>query len=454
MVEATAEEAKVLDPTVGSDAPFPEEDNEKEAKDEKGGDVLDEDETIITAADVTNRLLSLRDDFDKSITFRSLFLATVLAAFQAAMTMIYYVRTFIVLIAYITASSASNSVASVVVFSAQNLFYDLPLSATTVHVEAVYWGTLPTVKTLQGLRWEQRKNSKPLCWFWYSFVAMFIYQMVSGITSFQTSLLLKLQWHQAAGFVVCYIAMLGIYYGNGWQALSQPFMSTRLQSANGSAYPVATIFVDRAFDEAALARYGIPHQSGSFAYAMFMANAVVYGTVLGGFVMISIVNSSCELLVNSDGDSSWSGATLQSFNTNAASWALAQYLYKAVSMYEMVPLGMVIGAGLVAIHRIITHFVPKIGNVSLDKINLPHFIQYSCYIPYNQSQACVIFSTVISGFFTQFYLRNYRPRLFKDYIVLGHVRTGWSQSYGTFYLVVRGNGCGGSRDSFLVGKQH
>ncbi|KXS10541.1 peptide transporter [Gonapodya prolifera JEL478] len=716
MVDATAEEAKVLDPTIANDAPSPEADNENGAKDEKGGDFIDEDDTIITAADVANRLLSLRDDFDESITFRSMFLATVLAAFQAVMTMIYYFKpttvtiqgTFIVLIAYflgnawatllprgdiheaqwrakggegplpwririikflnpgpwslkehaicsITASSASNSVESVVVFSAQNLFYDLPLSATTVvlgvisiglfgyglcgllrpvavwHVEAVYWGTLPTVKTLQGLHWEQMKNSKPLRWFWYSFAFMFMYQWFPAyiipwlnsvsipclaamyavgskadvlrnlfggatnneglglfsfsfdwqyITSYQTSLPLKLQWHQAIGFVVCYIAMLGIYYGNGWQALSQPFMSTRLRTADGSPYPVADIFVGGVLDEAALAQNGIPHLTGSFAYAMFMANAAigaliahcllfwggdivrayrsasdgsadrhhehmakhyketpnswyiatlvisfvlglvvvlrenitlpawayivslilgiiiaplstllysrfgngiatnnlskmiaglllpgrpvgnmyfaawshnviantvnlcndlklgeylkipprsmfltqVYGTVLGGFinyvVMISIVNSNRDLLVNSDGDSSWSGATLQSYNTNAASWALAQYLYKAGTMYEMVPLGLAIGAGLVAIHRIITHFVPKIGSFSMDEINLPQFIQYSGYFPYNQSQTCIIFSTVISGFFTQFYLRNYRPKIFKDYMYL------------------------------------
>lgn len=86
----------------------------------------------------------------------------------------------------ITATSASNASASVQVFAAQDLFYDLPLSAATVilstisiglfgygicgvmrpiavwHVDAVYWSTLPTVKTLQGLHWQDLKNSKPL----------------------------------------------------------------------------------------------------------------------------------------------------------------------------------------------------------------------------------------------------------------------------------------------------
>lgn len=95
------------------------------------------------------------------------------------------------------------------------------------------------------------------------------------ITSFATSLPLKLQIHQALGIFVCFFAMLGIYYGNGWGAKSLPFMSTRLLSEDGSKYPIADVFVGGVLDDAALAEYGVPVLSGSFAYAMFMANAAV-----------------------------------------------------------------------------------------------------------------------------------------------------------------------------------
>lgn len=83
----------------------------------------------------------------------------------------------------------------------------------------------------------------------------------------------------------------------------------------------------------------------------------IYGTIVGGFinyaVMISIVGSNRELLANTDGSSSWSGAYLQAFNTNASSWALAKYLYKAGGEYYMVPVGLAVGAGLVALQRLI-----------------------------------------------------------------------------------------------------
>lgn len=100
----------------------------------------------------------------------------------------------------ITATSASNAADTIKVFAAQDLFYNLPLSATTIvlsvisiglfgyglcglmrpvavwHVEAVYWGTLPTVKALQGLHWQHVKNSKPIRYFWYAFGGMFVWE--------------------------------------------------------------------------------------------------------------------------------------------------------------------------------------------------------------------------------------------------------------------------------------
>lgn len=83
----------------------------------------------------------------------------------------------------------------------------------------------------------------------------------------------------------------------------------------------------------------------------------IYGTALGAIinyvVMISIVNSQFNLLANTNGNSTWSGAVLQSYNTNATSWALAKYLYTIGSTYSIVPLGMVIGAGIVVIQRIL-----------------------------------------------------------------------------------------------------
>ncbi|KOS37894.1 hypothetical protein ACN38_g11306 [Penicillium nordicum] len=675
------------------------------------------DAIIITGADAALHMLSLRDDFDNVLTFRSILLASGLACFQAVMNQIYQFKptlvtiqgTFIVLISYfvgnawakflprgdrlearwrakggqgklplwitvakfvntgewtlkehaicsITATSASNASPTSQVFAAQDLFYDLPISAATVilsmisiglfgygicgilrpiavwHPEAVYWSNLPTVKTLQGLHWQEVKNSKPLRYFWYAFTGMSIYEIIPAyifpwlnsvsipclaaqkatgetgavlnnifggatnnqglglfsfsfdwqyLTSFQTSLPLKLQVHQAAGIFSCFIIMIGIYYGNGWNSRDLPFMSTKMLLNNGTSYPIEAVFPGGVLDEAALFKNGLPRLTGSFAFAMFMANAAmgalilhcflfwgkdivrayksarkgiyddrhhshmakhykeapwwwyiivlvgsfilgiivtvkenitlspwayvislivgciiapfsvillsrygngiatnnlskmlaglilpgrpvgnmyfaawshnvianavslsqdlkmgeylkipprimfitqIYGTILGGFInyaiMISIVSSNRALLVGGNGNSSWSGATIQSYNTNAASWALAPYIYKIGTPYGAVPLGLAVGAGAVVLHRIIYHFVPKIGSLDVAEVNLPQYIQYAGFIPYNQSQTCVIFTWITAGFYVQYYLRNYKPRVFSEYSYL------------------------------------
>lgn len=148
----------------------------------------------------------------------------------------------------------------------------------------------------------------------------------------------------------------------------------------------------------------------------------IYGTILGGFVnyavMISIVSGNKALLTDGNGNSSWSGATIQSYNTNATSWALAKYLYKLGDEYFLVPLGIVIGVAIVIVWKLVVLAVPRVKGFRLEEINMPQLIQYAGYIPYNQSQTCVLFSWTIAGFYVQYYLRNYKPRIFKDYSYL------------------------------------
>lgn len=52
-------------------------------------------------------------------------------------------------------------------------------------------------------------------------------------------------------------------------------MSTQLRAENGTKYPISKVFAGGVLDESALKTYGTPRLTGSFAYAMFMANAAV-----------------------------------------------------------------------------------------------------------------------------------------------------------------------------------
>lgn len=72
--------------------------------------------------------------------------------------------------------------------------------------------------------------------------------------------------------------MLGIYYTNGWDSRDLPFMSTRLLLENGTKYPIKEVFDGGVLNETTLAEIGLPRLTGSFAFAMFMANAAVSTT--------------------------------------------------------------------------------------------------------------------------------------------------------------------------------
>jgi hypothetical protein len=72
--------------------------------------------------------------------------------------------------------------------------------------------------------------------------------------------------------------MLAIYYSDVWNAKSFPFMSTKLRSADGGSYPSAKLFVGGVLSQTALAEYGLPRLTGTFAYSLLMANAAVSET--------------------------------------------------------------------------------------------------------------------------------------------------------------------------------
>lgn len=92
--------------------------------------------------------------------------------------------------------------------------------------------------------------------------------------------------------------MVGIYYSNGWDSKSLPFMSTRLLSEDGTKYPITKVFVDGVLDTDALNTYGIPRLTGTFAYAMFMTNAAVSTqpfTNLSSFLLFLDWRPGCAL---------------------------------------------------------------------------------------------------------------------------------------------------------------
>lgn len=60
-------------------------------------------------------------------------------------------------------------------------------------------------------------------------------------------------------------------------------------------------------------------------------------------VMVSIVDSRRDILLNPQGNNIWSGQYVQSLNSAAVTWSLAKELYGPSGPYFVIPMGLVIG---------------------------------------------------------------------------------------------------------------
>jgi hypothetical protein len=83
----------------------------------------------------------------------------------------------------------------------------------------------------------------------------------------------------------------------------------------------------------------------------------LYGTILGAVVnyvvMNSIVSSQREILLDPIGTNVWSGANVQSLNSNAVTWALAADLYGPRGPYFIIPMSLFIGAAATVIQWLV-----------------------------------------------------------------------------------------------------
>lgn len=147
-----------------------------------------------------------------------------------------------------------------------------------------------------------------------------------------------------------------------------------------------------------------------------------YGTIIGLFinyaVSTSIIASHRELLLTTNGSYAWSGAYFQGQNTQAMSWALSRDLFKKGTDYYIVPIGLIIGVGVVLLHAGLTRLIPRVGRFELKSINTPLVLVFSGYLAVISPQTCTILTGLLVPIYVQWYLRLYRPKIFSEYSYL------------------------------------
>uniref|UniRef100_A0A093Y221 Oligopeptide transporter 6 n=1 Tax=Talaromyces marneffei PM1 TaxID=1077442 RepID=A0A093Y221_TALMA len=197
--------------------------------------------------------------------------------------------------------------------------------------EMVYWSTLPQIVLFQNLHFDTHPNRGRLVKFgwalaaatiweffpsyivtWFSGISIFclasmhaptqtrtVFSKVFGgassneglgilnfsldwqyIQSVYMSLPLKQQLNSWIGYVIFYIAMLALYYGNAWDALSFPFMSTSLFRANGTEYDTRSIINNQGtIDFGKVDEVGLPYMTASAVWG-FLTQSLAIGALI------------------------------------------------------------------------------------------------------------------------------------------------------------------------------
>ncbi|THH01076.1 hypothetical protein EW026_g1569 [Hermanssonia centrifuga] len=197
--------------------------------------------------------------------------------------------------------------------------------------EMVYWANLPTVSIFQAMHFDSTANHKRIKLFWTAFSGMFLYEVIPSyifpllnginiiclttqrapakavdvitnlfggtdgneglgmfalsfdwqyITSLPLSFPLVQQANSWVGIIICYVALMGIYYSNLWNSLAFPMLSTSLFSSNGSLYDQLAVFGNTfQLNQTALNEIGLPALTGSNAWSSLTQNLAIGGLI-------------------------------------------------------------------------------------------------------------------------------------------------------------------------------
>ncbi|KUJ19163.1 OPT superfamily oligopeptide transporter [Mollisia scopiformis] len=145
-------------------------------------------------------------------------------------------------------------------------------------------------------------------------------------------------------------------------------------------------------------------------FAMQMVGTLV-GAILNYVITLSITTNQREILLSIEGTHIWSGAALQSFNTQAITWGgLAKQMYSWGSTYQWVPLGLVIGFAAPLPGYFLHRLFPKVG---FNHLNMSIICWHIGWLVTGINSAIISFLAV--AFWSQYYLRRYKPEWFLKY---------------------------------------
>ncbi|KAJ6503361.1 OPT oligopeptide transporter [Mycena vitilis] len=170
----------------------------------------------------------------------------------------------------------------------------------------------------------------------------------------------------------------------------------------------------------------------------------IIGALINYVIMLQIVSSHREILESVQGTVTWSGASVQSFNSDSIAWgALAKQLYSPSSTYGIVPLSIIVGL-FIPIPFYLLH--RKFPNARFDGVITPMICSEIGFLSGGINSS--VFCTFLLGIFSQYYLRKYRPGFFRKYNFLMSAALDGGTEVMTFVYSFAVGGAGGKTTAF------
>ncbi|KAJ3717209.1 OPT oligopeptide transporter [Lentinula guzmanii] len=138
---------------------------------------------------------------------------------------------------------------------------------------------------------------------------------------------------------------------------------------------------------------------------------IMHTALLNYLIMKIVIASNREILLSVQGTNVWSGAAIQSFNSDAISWgALAKQLYSPSGRYGIVPMSILIGLAVPIPFWLLHRKWPK---AHFDSVITPMITVEIGYLAGGINSS--VFNTFLLCIFSQFFIRKYHPRWFRKY---------------------------------------
>ena len=269
----------------------------------------------------------------------------------------------------------------------------------------------------------------PTWWYWALFVLAFFAGLIINVRGDTTlpawgyiiSLLL-------GAFIAPFSCVLYGLYGSG---VSTNQLSKMVAGALHPGRPLANLYFASWSHQVILLAVNLANWLKVGQYTKVphrvMFTTQVYATLLGAglnyAVMTIIVTNQREILLNPEGNSIWSGSTIQSFNTQAITWALAKEVYSASGRYLIIPLGLIIGLALPVVHWALIKIFPRLDEWQLNTAIIASYAGMNYY-----GNTSWVWSSIAVGVFSQFWLRRRAPRIYNKYnYLIGAAMDGGSQ---------------------------